>query len=280
MKELPENLVEIARSPDETVLHEYGLVILSMGEPYWVDQEQEEFLLLVEEGAADEIDRQLDLYERESANWPPVAPEMAEDGASITAAMLWLMVMTLAYGVSHRWPVLYDHGKASAEAIMEGQLYRTVTALLLHADLGHLAGNLLFGAVFIHLVAGQIGTVWAWFGVFLAGACGNFLNAWLYFPNPHYSVGASTAVFGAIGLLFALPVGFWIRHAPHQVMRFWTMPIVIGLIFLAWFGTGSEGTDTSAHLMGFVCGLPVGLIAGWLFARPAKVQTAEDQEPG
>jgi membrane associated rhomboid family serine protease len=181
--------------------------------------------------------------------------------------MTWIAVLVFAYLCQLRWPALLDWGTASSEAIKGGEVYRALSALFLHADIGHLAGNLLFGAVFLHLVARHIGTFRAWLGVLVAGSLGNCLNAYVHFSASHYSIGASTAVFGAIGLLVALPLGFGFRYAKEFLVRAWVLPVMVGLVFLAWFGTGSDRTDTSAHLMGFVCGLPAGLLAGFLIRR-------------
>ena len=179
------------------------------------------------------------------------------------AAMVWVLLMVTCYGASLQWPALFASGKVSADAVMNGELYRVATALFLHADIGHLMGNLVFGGLFLHLVARHLGNFWAWVGVLVAGAFGNYLNAAIYYPEPHYSVGASTAVFGAVGMLATLPVGFWLRHARRRLASTWAVPVIVGMIFLAWFGTGNERTDTSAHLMGFLCGLPLGLAGGY-----------------
>ena len=266
MAEWPENLAEIGRFADETTAHDYGLVVLSQGTGYWVVENDDEgtVSLLVEEGYAERLRPQLELYERESRNWPPVQPEMPESHPGSYAAMTWLAVLVMAWLCQLRWPGIEDWGMVSSGAIRSGEIYRAFTALFLHGDIGHLAGNLLFGAVFLHFVARHIGTVPAWLGVLVAGTAGNLLNASLYFETTHYSIGASTAVFGTIGLLVCLPIGFALRHARRQLFRLWFLPLIAGLAFLAWFGTGTERTDTTAHLMGFLCGLPVGLGAGLL----------------
>lgn len=262
------DLVEIGRFSDEETAHDYGLVILSAGAGYWIHEEDGgEILLLVEAGYAPRLQEQLELYERESVNWPPSEPEMPEPHPGSYAAMSWMAVLVLSWLSQSRWPILEEWGMASSELIKSGELYRTFTALFLHGDIGHLAGNLLFGAVFLHLVARHVGTILAWSGVLAAGTLGNLLNATLHFGASHYSIGASTAVFGAIGLLVALPVGFGLRHAARLRIRAWALPVVAGLVFLAWFGTGSESTDTSAHPMGFACGFPVGLLAGFLMRK-------------
>lgn len=266
MQEADGQLVELVRSDDEEEIHEYGLVVLSQRSPYWVSMEADRFCLLVPADRAEGLQREIELYREESLHWPPVSPGIAESGTSPLHAIGWMAWLFLCHGLANRWPQAYEAGKLSAEAVMNGQVYRCFTALLLHADLGHLAGNMLFGAVFLHLVARQTGGVLAWLLVLLAGTAGNFLNAWLYYPVDHYSLGASTAVFGAIGILVSLPAGYMLRHASHRFFRAWSVPFVIGLVFLAWFGTGSEQTDTSAHLMGFAAGLPLGVMGGWLKA--------------
>lgn len=258
--------VELARFDDVDLLHEYGLVILSQGDAYWIEEDSEGlYLLLVEPARAEHLARQIDLYEAESRNWPPVNPEIPEPHPGSYAAMTWAAVLVLAWLSQGRWPELLEWGRLDAEAVRNGETYRVFSALLLHSDIGHLAGNLLFGSVFLHLVARHTGTLLAWAGVIVAGGGGNLANALVHTGTTHYSIGASTAVFGAIGLLVALPVGFAVRRPRPALFRLWIAPVVAGLVFLAWFGTGGEQTDTSAHLFGFLSGLPVGLAYGlWI----------------
>lgn len=259
-----DTLIEVGQFKDPGRAHEYGLVALSQGCWYWVhfDEEKEVYQLLVEPDKAIGLREQMEIYERESQHWPPVNPEMPETHQGSYAAMTWIAVLVLSFLSQMRWPALKDWGLASSEAIREGETYRCFTALFLHGDIGHLSGNLLFGAVFLHFTARHVGTLRAWLGVLLAGMAGNYLNAVLYFGAPHYSLGASTAVFGAVGMLVTLPVGFAVRHARDRLSRVIWIPVIVGVVFLAWFGTGSETTDTSAHLMGFLCGIPAGFAGG------------------
>ncbi len=89
-----------------------------------------------------------------------------------------------------------------AGLIREGEWWRAVTALGLHADAVHLAGNMVFGIVFGFLAGELLGWGLAWFGMLLAGALGNALNAFVQAPG-HTSIGASTAVFATLGILAA-----------------------------------------------------------------------------
>jgi hypothetical protein len=90
----------------------------------------------------------------------------------------------------------------------------------------------------------------------------------------HRSIGASTAVFAALGLLAA-----WVRagrrSGPGWVYR-WG-PVVAAVALLAYTGAGDENTDVGAHLWGFAAGLVAGAVAAflprqWLGSR--RVQAA------
>jgi membrane associated rhomboid family serine protease len=78
----------------------------------------------------------------------------------------------------------------------------------------------------------------------------------------HRSIGASTAVFAALGLLtaFTWRRGF-LRETPWRGR---IAPIVAGIGLLAFTGTAGENTDLLAHLFGFVDGFVGGVVlARW-----------------
>ena len=92
---------------------------------------------------------------------------------------------------------------------------------------------------------------------FLAGASGNILNT-LLLESAHRSVGASTAVFAALGL-----VAGYVWRGKLVAQDRWPYrvgPIVGGLALLMYTGTGGENTDIGAHLMGFLCGFGGGML--------------------
>ena len=101
--------------------------------------------------------------------------------------------------------------------------------------------------------------------VLAAGAVGNVLNAALLAPS-HRSVGASTAVFGAVGLLAGRGVALRIRRGEIG-MRMW-VPIAAGLALIAMIGTG-ERSDVWAHLFGFLTGGFLGIPASLAWSKPA-----------
>ena len=98
----------------------------------------------------------------------------------------------------------------------------------------------------------------------VSGALGNWLAA-AWHGYAYASVGASTALFGAIGALAATEV---VRRGRQRRRRaqVW-LPLAAGLGLLAMLGTG-KGSDFAAHLTGLVSGAAAGALAAWLAPRP------------
>jgi membrane associated rhomboid family serine protease len=152
------------------------------------------------------------------------------------------------------WSDAFRAGAAVAERIVAGEWWRAVTALTLHADAAHLLGNVASAALFVTAVCGALGPGLGSALVLATGVGGN-LAAALVRRTASSSVGASTAIFGAVGILCGRAV---IRAARRRTAgrRPW-VPLAAGLALLALLGT-SERADLLAHLTGFVVGLPLG----------------------
>ena len=172
------------------------------------------------------------------------------------ALMIWFYVVTQLSTFDQNW---LDVGRMNAGQVMEGQYWRVITALTLHLDIGHIASNLVFGAVFGVLAGRILGGGVASLAILFAGSLGNFINAMIQQPE-HSSVGASTAVFGALGVIVAhalRPLVF--RQPSHPVSAFkrWS-PLIGGLVLLGFTGVDGPRTDVAAHATGFIAGLVVG----------------------
>ena len=137
---------------------------------------------------------------------------------------------------------------SSALFILQGETYRAVTALFLHSDARHLAGNmagmLIFGAPFISLSGFGVGP----FMLLFAGTLGNLFNAHFY-QSAHLSIGASTAIMAAAGLL----VAFQVTQKEKQLRLNNLAPVFAGAVLIAMFSQG-ERTDVWAHVFGFLSG--------------------------
>ena len=201
---------------------------------------------------------ELACFERENMSlrrprFPTRAALRRAEGALVYAAVLLFF-----FAAQHRHFLSIDWvaaGAANAGRILDGEWWRTITALALHVDLGHLMGNLAFGIVISLLVAEVLGSGLAWFAVLAAGALGNALDA-LVHPADHTAIGASTALFGALGILSGYARRS--RIVPWRGgLRRWA-PIGAGIMLLTFLGIGDEHTDVGAHVAGFSVGVAIG----------------------
>lgn len=147
-------------------------------------------------------------------------------------------------------------GQMQSLGLRDGQWWRCVTALTLHQDAAHLAGNLAMGVVYGWMVSNRLGTGIGWLGITIAASLGNLLSG-LIRPDGHISIGASTAVFAGLGILVAEGT---IATQSFEISktRRW-LPLISGCVLFAWTGTGGTRTDVLAHLAGFCFGTVIGL---------------------
>jgi membrane associated rhomboid family serine protease len=204
--------------------------------------------------------KELTLYVRENKNWPPVNKTYREDYFPFSMVHVFVFA---CFGWFH-WKTHYffsgidwmTSGRFSADRVLSGEWSRTVTALTLHLDDAHFISNFFGLLVFVGSVNKFVGGGVSWMLVLLAGALGNYLNALLY-QTAHRSVGASTAVFGAIGIIGALAIKY--QHRLRQFKGWFFLPIIGAFGILAMLGTNPQ-TDVTAHLFGFFSGVGIGLL--------------------
>jgi len=125
----------------------------------------------------------------------------------------------------------------------------------MHSGLDHLVGNLLSLFVLGHAVCRLFGGGLGCLLMLGSGMAGNLAVAWLV-RSHHVSVGASTASFGAIGILVAYQCLRLLRGW-HEWRSIWSrtwIPLGSGICLLALLGTGPD-SDVGAHLFGFTFGL-------------------------
>jgi membrane associated rhomboid family serine protease len=201
----------------------------------------------------------LDAYERENPDPAAEPARRVEYGPTWAGFFMAGLLGAFFLVTGPRDPNVdwFREGSAAAERILQGEVWRTVTALTLHADLGHILANAAACALFATAVCRSVGPGLGWWLILLAGALGNALNA-LAHGSHHTSVGASTAIFGAVGLLTGLQLVR--RHRlGFRGRRVWA-PIAAGLALLAMLGSSAQ-SDLSAHLFGFLSGTVLGVPA-------------------
>ena len=257
-------LVEVGRYARRRQADDRALVVAAMGLAYRLERvENGDFLLLVYERNRDAVLQELGKFEKENAGRDRKPRRKPAGKIPVISLFVCGWVMSAFFLIQQMGPRWWeDAGLASSEAIVHrGEWWRAATALTLHADFSHFAANLAAGLVFAAFVLPIIGTGWTWMLIVAGGTLGNLLNAWGYRDAPHFSLGASTAVFAALGILTACQTIDAMRST--REVRFWEviLPLGAGLALLAYLGVGDEHTDLLAHLWGFLAGGCLGALA-------------------
>ncbi len=242
--------------------NEHALVLAARAIPHRVVHDRAGFALIVPAGQSIDAMRELRLYADENppAAAPPPRPiewHGPQPGilayAAVLLAVAWLAGAG-AFGVD--W---FAAGRIDGNLIRDGEWWRTITALTLHANAPHLVGNLVFGGLFGLFAGRLLGPGVAWLAILACAAAANAINTYAL-ASTHRAVGASTAVFAALGITAG-----YVWHARLMSQERWAYrlgPIVGAVALLAFTGLGGGAPDSNvdigAHLFGFLCGFAGG----------------------
>ncbi len=237
--------------------------------PWSVQERGHGWLIIVPPPQLDRALRMIELYRAENRDWPPrrrreVLPYRRSLMAPfVVLALVLFYAMTGPSTEGSAWAV---SGAAYSQRIMAGQIWRAVTALTLHADATHIMGNAISGTIFLSAVNRRLGDGRGPLLVLLAGTLGNAMNA-AWHRTGHISVGASTAVFAAVGILVATQFAVD-RHSGRRLWFEYLAPLMGGLALLGTLGA-SPHSDLLAHLFGFIAGIALG-VPFMLHRRPLR----------
>lgn len=245
---------------------DWELVLTAAGIEHTLERTAEGWTLNVAWRDEQRVARHLEAFQRESTASLQRDAERPEYGRSYAGFTLAgsLVVFYLVTGPREASVSWFRAGSASAEDIVAGELWRTVTALTLHADAAHLVGNAVSCAIFVTALSRLLGPGIAAWLLLLAGAIGNGFTAVAHGAH-HSAVGASTALFGAVGGLAGIQFVTW-RRRVTRTPRAW-VPLAAGLALLAMLGTG-RNADIAAHFFGFAVGTTLGVLTGLAVRRP------------
>lgn len=250
----------VFESPLPAACSERGLVLAAAEIPFQIVTDAAGAALVVPAEYSSRAAEELRLYDDEN---PPVVakpPVKVPEYDALPGIFGYILILSLVAildsnaAFNENWRSL---GRVDGELIRDGQWWRLVTALTLHADAAHIASNLVFGSFFGFFAGRMLGSGAAWLAIVLMGGLGNLLNT-LLLDSTHRSLGASTAVFAALGLLAG-----YVWRGKFMAQDRWSYrlgPIIGGLALLMYTGTGDENTDIGAHLMGFVSGFGGGML--------------------
>ncbi len=257
MSDDSETLLRATANP--TQAGDWALVLAAAGIAYRLEEREGRFVLAVDPADAPAAETALAGFDADGPVTPdPPAPDTGGSALGILSA-IGLCAMFLVAGPSgqsgpSRW---FEAGAASAERIASGQWWRVLTALTLHADLLHLAGNVVAALIFVSAVGRWLGGGLGALVILTAAGAANLLTAAVH-RTAFVSIGASTATFAALGLCAGLQVVRRLRGGARR--KYAWVPLGAGLGLYAMLGVG-PGVDTYAHLFGLGLGAAIGSAA-------------------
>jgi rhomboid protease GluP len=264
--------------PTDQKALEWLAVLSAAGFDYELSFDDGRWVIRLSPETATAARTEIDAYEADeaqTAHVPPPRPQVFRFSSDVSTA-LWVVAFVAAchvlFGPASQGTPPFLTGTADSGRIRDGEWWRAVTALMLHVNGAHLAGNL-FGLFSLgYLVCRLMGSGLGWFMILAAGALGNAVEA-MATARGHVGVGASTAVFGALGILVGCRVA-QLAVARRRLAGTWSgrwFPFGAGLSLLAMWGS-YPGSDVVAHLFGFAAGvvlaIPFGIREfGWTRGR-------------
>jgi len=168
---------------------------------------------------------------------------------AINIAVYFLTSVAGGSFLNTSYDLIYKYGLVGEKVIYEGEYYRLLTSLFVHANVAHIAGNMIFLLIF-GLRGEEMFSLPEYLAIyFLGGMTGNLLS--LVLLNPLIpSVGASGAIFAVFGACT-----IYIRRAIRQS--------IIGALIFAFFLlliSSAPGVNNLAHIGGLVTGLLIGYV--------------------
>lgn len=154
-----------------------------------------------------------------------------------------------------------------APLIYKGQVDRLIVAIFLHGYFMHLFGNLITTLVLVSRVEHTYRVIWTIVIYLFSGIAGNiFAEVTEGSPYANINVGASTSLYGMIGLLIGYLIVNW------RGLNFLTFPMKMKLVFTLVliivvaiiFTLGKQNISHMGHLGGFLGGL-------WLSGLPPSI---------
>ena len=174
----------------------------------------------------------------------------------VTYILIVLNLMVFLYGVLHGNDELINMFGNNYELVQNGEFYRLLTCMFVHADIMHILFNMIalysIGPVveryygkskflLIYLVSGLLGSIFS--GVFMTA--------------DSISIGASGAIFGLLGSICYFT--YYYRATLQGILRGSIMPVIIINLVI---GLISSSIDLSAHIGGLIGGILISMAIG------------------
>ena len=167
----------------------------------------------------------------------------------IIALCIIVFAATILYGgniLGINSIILYLFGGNLKEAVIDGQVYRLISSVFLHASIFHL----LFNVYALFIIGNQLENYIGKFKflvIYLISALSGSLMSCIFTQG--ISVGASGAIFGLLGSL--LYFGYHFRVYLGSIIKTQIIPLIILNLFLGFM---DSSIDNAAHIGGLLGG--------------------------
>jgi rhomboid protease GluP len=201
----------------------------------------------------------------------PVAVRLPLYRPRVTYVMMAILVVvfvieTLAGG-SEKTRVLINLGANVGPLVTTGEYWRIFTANFLHIGLMHIAFNL-YALYIVGTEVEMFYGPWRFLVIYLLSALSGAIASYAFTYG--VSAGASTAVFGLVGTLFA----FFTRNRAvfGEMSRTRLTNLIVVIVINIFYGLSAGTIDNWGHIGGFVGGV----ILGWLLCPFYQIEARTD----
>lgn len=179
---------------------------------------------------------------------------------AVYAGLFRLLLWLASHQLLSDWQ---SRGCWNREAVLaDGEWWRCLTALTLHADVQHILSNLLFGVFYGAFASARLGLGLSLLLMVGTGAGANALMT--QFPNAdHSSIGSSTMIYSLLGLLAARHTRLAWRELHREgghgsLARLLPWLPLASAVALGALNGAAPGADVLAHTLGFLTGTVAG----------------------
>ncbi|KAF7456110.1 rhomboid protease ROM1 [Cryptosporidium felis] len=186
-------------------------------------------------------------------------------------SIIWISLLQLivyaascivgSYALSPYVSTLIKFQASVPSLVKEGQVWRLIVSLFLHASIWHVVFNVIFQIRLSISCESKYGRVLNFVIYFVSGILGNLFSAAIR-SSCVVAVGASTSGFGLIGAQLAELILFWhtLQNKEHVVLNILLFGIL--MILITW-GNPSSAIDHWGHIGGFISGVCLGVICNY-----------------
>jgi len=173
----------------------------------------------------------------------------------INFVILACIAVSILFWLDSQNQLYLEYFAFSAANLINGRLWTLVTALFIHADILHLAGNMIFLYVFGNTLEKDVGAGKTLSAFFVGGILSFLLGVFFYAPSD-FLVGASAAIFTLTAVVLLVK--------PLKFSFIFLMPLgLVAIIYIIYnilaIQSGAEGNIAYvSHVIGFAIGIPIG----------------------